>query len=193
VSGDACSIRRGWARVIADIDDRLLGIEAGGTLTTITSSAGAATAKPNMTVTGEIEGFFGGGSGATSKKPLTFTTNLNGEICVAPCTDANRGLTIPYDPQMITSTAYFVTLKQVNGTDIARRTRRVQPMSKTLVVAGYSVGGSIAAGVNRRRSLEVETTSSCRSRQVITRTNSGRVAQPASHGKAKAERTSASP
>ena len=152
VSGDAYAIQPLMDKaVVSAIDDKLLGIEAGGTLHRHYRIVGKRSSqpKPGMTVTGEIEGIFGGSGGATSKKPLAFTTNPQGEICVAPCTADNRGLTIPYDPQMITNTTYFVTLKQVNRTDISpeNHTAFQFDVSDRSWSQSYSVGGSIGGGV----------------------------------------------
>ena len=150
VNGDAYAIQSLMDdAVLEEMDDSLLDIEAGGTVHRHYRIVGKRSGlpKPNMAVTGEIEGFFGGG--ATSKKPLTFTTNINGEICVAPCTDEKRGLTIPYDPQMVTSTTYFVTLKQVNGVDIGAENATAFnfDVGDRSWSQSYSVGGSIGGGV----------------------------------------------
>ncbi|HEX6973115.1 MAG TPA: Ig-like domain-containing protein, partial [Vicinamibacterales bacterium] len=138
--------------VVKDIDPELLNVEAGGTVHRHYRVIGTRSGlpKPNLTVTGELEGFYGS---TVQKRPFTFKTNNFGEICVPAsggvCTDDERSIDVPYDPAWITPTTYTMTLKQIDGLDIpaSNHTAFSFDAKDRGWSQNYAVGGSIGGGV----------------------------------------------
>lgn len=138
--------------VVRAIDADLLNVEAGGTVHRHYRVVGKRSGlpKPNLTVTGELQGFFGSSVGT---RAFTFKTNSYGEICVptsgGACTTDQRSIDIPYDSTMVTSTSYTMTLRQVDGVDIPieNRTAFTFDVKDRGWSQNSSVGSTMGGGV----------------------------------------------